>query len=125
MFFTPGISLPFALYAYNHVHHWDKRISCHFFDINKDKLYVYIYILEYLSDDLSKTTYSNSYIHTYMHTVMAVAAMQGAGQRIRSSLEFSSLPKDTSICRPVESNQQPSKNKTLALPTEPQMPHNM
>ena len=42
--------------------------------------------------------------------------MQGANQHIRSSLGFSILPKDTSTCRTGESNQQPHKNKTLALP---------
>ena len=46
---------------------------------------------------------------------MAVAAVQGADQHIRSSLEFSILPKDTLTCRPGESNQQPFNNKTPAL----------
>ena len=46
---------------------------------------------------------------------MMVAAMQGADQH--SSVGFSSiLPKDISSCRPGGSNQQPSNNKTLALP---------
>ena len=40
--------------------------------------------------------------------------MQGADQHIRSSLGFS--VKDTLTCRPRESNQQPSDNKTLDLP---------
>ena len=53
--------------------------------------------------------------HTYIHTLMAVAAMEGANQHIRSSLEFSNLTKDTSTCKPGESNQRPSNNKTLAL----------
>ena len=35
---------------------------------------------------------------------------------IRSSLGVSILPKDTSTCRPGESNQRPSYNKMLALP---------
>ena len=47
---------------------------------------------------------------------MGVAAMQGADQHIRSSLGFSVLPKDTSTCRPGESNQRPSNNMMLALP---------
>ena len=54
-------------------------------------------------------------IHTYIYTLMAVAAVQGADQHIRSSLGFSVLPKDTSTCRPGESSQRPSDNKTLAL----------
>ena len=54
-------------------------------------------------------------IHTYTHTLMVVAAMQGAGQHIRSSLGISILPKDTSTCRPGESNQQAFVDKTLAL----------
>ena len=41
-----------------------------------------------------------------MFTRMAVADMQGANQRIRSSL----------TCRPGELHQRPSDNKTLALP---------
>ena len=45
-----------------------------------------------------------------------MCAIYGADQQIRSSLGFSILPKDTSKCRPGESNQQPSDNKTLALP---------
>lgn len=49
-----------------------------------------------------------------IHTLMVVAAIRGAD--IRSSLEFSILLKDTSICKPEESNQRPSNNKTLALP---------
>ena len=40
----------------------------------------------------------------YIHTLMVVAAMQGANQHIRSSLGFSILLKDTSTCRPGESN---------------------
>ena len=40
---------------------------------------------------------------------MVVAAMQCADQHIRSSLEFSILPQDTSTCKPGESNQQPLK----------------
>ena len=55
-------------------------------------------------------------IHTYVHTLMVVAAMQGVEQHIRSSLGFSILPKNTSTCRPGESNQWTSDNKTLALP---------
>ena len=47
---------------------------------------------------------------TLTRTLMAVAAMQGANQHIRSSLGFSTLPKDTSTCRPGESNQRPSDN---------------
>ena len=43
-------------------------------------------------------------IHTYFHTPIGVAATQGAAQHIRSSLGFSILPKDTSTCRPGESN---------------------
>ena len=50
---------------------------------------------------------------------MAVAAMQGADLYIRSSYGFSILPKDTSKCRPGESNQQSSDNKTLAEPQSP------
>ena len=34
-------------------------------------------------------------IHTYIHTLIEVAAWQGADQHIRSSLRFSTLPKDT------------------------------
>ena len=55
-------------------------------------------------------------IHTYIHTMMMVAPMQGTDQHTRCSLGFSILPKDTSTCRPGESNQWPSNNKTLALP---------
>ena len=51
---------------------------------------------------LLKATHSNSFIHT--RTV--AAAMQGADQHITSSFGFSILPKDTSTCRPGESNQQ-------------------
>ena len=47
---------------------------------------------------------------------MVVAAMQGANRHIRSCSRFSILPKDTSTCRPGESNQRPSNNRTLALP---------
>ena len=43
-----------------------------------------------------------------------MAAMQGADQHIRGSLGFSILPKDSSTCRPGESNQRPADNKTLA-----------
>ena len=49
---------------------------------------------------------------------MVVADMQLAEQHIRSSLGFiifSILPKDTSTCRPGESNPRHSDNKTLAL----------
>ena len=56
------------------------------------------------------------YSHSYIHRLMVAAAMQAADQHIRNSLAFSILPKDTSTCRPWESNQQPSDNKTLALP---------
>ena len=52
---------------------------------------------------------------TLTHTFMVVAVMQGADQYIRSSLGFSILPKDTSTCRPGESNQWPSDYKKLAL----------
>ena len=44
---------------------------------------------------------------------MAVAATQSASQHIRSSLGFNILPKDTSTCRPGESNQHPSNDKSL------------
>ena len=54
--------------------------------------------------------------NSYINTLMAVAAVQIANQNIRSSFEFSILPKDTLICRPRESNQRPSNNKMLALP---------
>ena len=59
---------------------------------------------------------------TVIHTLMAVAAMQRADQHIRNSLGFSNIPKDTLSCRPGESNQQPSENKMLDLPPEPQPP---
>ena len=42
---------------------------------------------------------------TDIHTHTAVAAMGGADEHIRGSLGFSILPKDTSTCRPGESNQ--------------------
>ena len=42
--------------------------------------------------------------------------MQGADQHIRSSLGLSLLPKDTSTCRPGESNQLPSNKMMPALP---------
>ena len=54
--------------------------------------------------------------NSYIHTPMAMAAMQGADQHIKSSLGFIILPKPTSTCRPGESNQRPSNNKTLSLP---------
>ena len=56
---------------------------------------------------------------------MEVAAMQGANQHIGSSLGFSILSKDTSTCRPGESNQQPSNNKTPALPLIHSHPQNV
>ena len=43
---------------------------------------------------------------------MVVAAMQAPDQHIRGSLGFRILPKDTSTCRPGESNQRSSNNKT-------------
>ena len=56
-------------------------------------------------------------LNKYSYTLMAVAALQDADQHIRSSLGLSILPKDNSTCRPGEwSQQQPSDNKTLALP---------
>ena len=61
-------------------------------------------------------------IHTDVHTLMMAAAMQGANQHIRSRLGFSILPKDTSTCRPRESNQRPSDNKTLAPPLSDSRP---
>ena len=42
--------------------------------------------------------------------------MQGVKEHIRSRLGFSILPKDTSTCKPGDSNPQPSDNKMLALP---------
>ena len=59
---------------------------------------------------LSKVTYSNSHIY-------------GANQHIRSNLGFSVLHKDTSTCRPGESNHQPSDNKTLPLPLNQRCPN--
>ena len=50
-----------------------------------------------------------------MHT-LELAAMEAADQHIRSSLEFSILPKDTSTFKPEESNQLPSVKKMQALP---------
>ena len=47
---------------------------------------------------------------TVIHT------MQGADQHIRSSVGFGFLPKVNLTCRAGQSNQQPSVNKTLALP---------
>ena len=38
---------------------------------------------------------------------MAVVTMQDAYQHIKSSLGFSTLPKDTSTCRPEESTSDP------------------
>ena len=61
---------------------------------------------------VSEATYSNS----YTDTLMAAAVMHGADQHIRSSLRFSIFPNVTLACRPGESNQRPSDNKTLALP---------
>lgn len=58
---------------------------------------IYIYILGHSSD---------AEWFTVIHTLMVVAAMQDADQHIRSSL----------ACRPGDSNQRPSDNKTLALP---------
>ena len=46
---------------------------------------------------------------------MALAALQGAEEHISVSLGFSIFPKDTSTCRPGESNQRPSDNKMLAV----------
>ena len=48
-------------------------------------------------------------MYTYIHTVMAVTAVQGDNQRIRSSLGFSILPKDSLTCRP-------RGNRTSSLP---------
>ena len=53
---------------------------------------------------------------------MVVAAMQVAGQHIRSSLGFSILHKDASTCRPRELNQQPSYNNMLAQPLSHSQP---
>ena len=53
---------------------------------------------------------------------MVVDVMQGADQHIRRSLGFSILPKYMLTCRPGESNQQCSNNKTLALSPELQPP---
>ena len=61
---------------------------------------------------LSKTVYTDSYIQT----LVAGTAMQGASEHVRSSLGFSILLKDISMCRRGESNKQPSDKKTLALP---------
>ena len=61
-------------------------------------------------------------IHTDFHTLMVLAAMQGASEHIRNSLGFSVLPKDTLICRPGETNQRPSDDKTLALPLSHRRP---
>ena len=47
---------------------------------------------------------------------MPVTAIQGADQHMRSRLGFSIMPKDTSKCRPGQSNQWPSDNKLLPLP---------
>ena len=65
----------------------------------------------YLADTFVQSK-SLKVIHTYIHRQMVVAAMQGANQHIRSSLGFSMLHKDTLACRPGESNQQPSSNKS-------------
>ena len=48
--------------------------------------------------------------------MVVVAATQGVNQHIRSSLGFAISLKDTLTCRPGESIQRPSDNKTLALP---------
>ena len=80
---------------------------------DKDQLH-YITFRAFSRCFLSKATYSNSHIPSY--TVGGAAAMQGADQHTRSILGFSILPKVTSTCRPGETNQQPSDNKTLALP---------
>ena len=53
---------------------------------------------------------------TCIHVLIVVAATQGADQHIRNSSGFSILPKDTLTYRSGTSNQQPSNNKTLALP---------
>ena len=55
-------------------------------------------------------------IHAFIHTLMAVAAIQGADQHIKSSLGFVILPKDTSKCRPGESNQQASQKRHWLCP---------
>ena len=49
----------------------------------------------------------------FIHTLMVAAAMQD--QNTRSSLGLGIWSKDTSTCRPGESNQRPSDKKTLAL----------
>ena len=46
---------------------------------------------------------------------------KGGCQHIRSRLGFSILPKDTSSCRPGESNHRPSDNQMLALPLTKQL----
>ena len=57
----------------------------------------------------SEVIYSNSNIFTRM----VVAAIQCTAHQ--DSLGFFIFPKDSLTCRPEESNQQPSNNKTLAL----------
>ena len=51
-----------------------------------------------VSLNLSLTTISLDHV-TMSSSLMVVAAMQGVDQRIRSSLGFSILPKDTLTCR--------------------------
>ena len=64
----------------------------------------------HLADAFLPKATDSSVIHTYIHTLILVAAMQGADKHIKSSLGHSILPKDTSTCRPGESNQRPSNN---------------
>ena len=52
----------------------------------------------------------------FIHTLMVVAAVQVPDQNIRSSSGFSLT------CRPVETNQRPSDNKTLDLPSSHSRP---
>ena len=78
----------------------------------KHPMYSYLH-LRHLLDAFPK---QRTGIHTYIHTLVAMGAVRGAGQHIRSSLRFSILPKDTWTCRPGESKQCSSDNKTLALP---------
>ena len=97
------------------VRHFVKKKKHKWFCFNS---IIFLRFRAFIRHFLSKATYSNSYIHT----PMVVAAMQDDDQHIRSSLEFSILPKDTSTCRPGESKQKSSDNKRLALTPEPQPP---
>ena len=63
---------------------------------------------------LSKVTYSNSYIHSHTDGGGCLARCRPA---LQEQFEVQCLYHDTSTCRPGDSNQRPSENKTPAEAT--------